>query len=299
MCRERSTSMAQVRAGLVEYRFERRGDTTILVFHGGHVRAGLPIGENNFAAAGYSILAPSRPGYGRTPLGTGRSPAGFADVTAQLCEQLGIRAVAAVVGISGGGPTALTMAARHPDLVQRLILESAVGFLPWPDRGIRLAARAMLNSFTERITWTVAHRLIRVAPAAGLRFMLRQLSTEPPAKVFAALREDDRARLIALFTQMRSGSGFVNDLRATPDVTRQITQPVLVIATRTDGSVPFAQAESLAATIRGAQLVVSTADSHFIWFAGDYPSIAEKIHAFLGSGPSAVQSGSERSPGVA
>ncbi len=287
--RERSTRIARVRAGLVEYRFERRGEATIIVFHGGHVRAALPIGEEIFAATRCSVLAPSRPGYGRTPLGTGMSPAGFADVTAELCEQLGIRAVAAVVGISGGGPTALTMAARHPNLVQRLILESAVGFLPWPDRVTRMGARVMFNSFTERITWTVVHRLMRVAPAAGLRLMLRPLSTEPPAKVLAALRDDDRATLVALFAHMRSGSGFVNDLRATPDVTRDITQPVLVIASRTDGSVPFAHAESLTATIRGAQLVVSTADSHLIWFAGDYPLIGEKIRAFLGSRPSVVQ----------
>lgn len=34
------------------------------------------------------------------------------------------------MGISAGGPTAVTMTARHPGLVERLILLSAVGWLP-------------------------------------------------------------------------------------------------------------------------------------------------------------------------
>ncbi|MGW3351801.1 alpha/beta fold hydrolase [Nonomuraea rubra] len=40
--------------------------------------------------------------------------------------------VAAVVGVSAGGRTALTMAARHPHLVERVILQSSVGFCPGP-----------------------------------------------------------------------------------------------------------------------------------------------------------------------
>ncbi|MFD0853052.1 hypothetical protein ACFQ07_12505, partial [Actinomadura adrarensis] len=54
-------------SGPVEYRLEERGPRTVLVLHGGHMRAGLPLGEETFAEAGHTILAPSRPGYGRTP----------------------------------------------------------------------------------------------------------------------------------------------------------------------------------------------------------------------------------------
>ena len=67
----RPTAMAFLPAGRVEYRLDRRGDAVVVVFHGGHVRAGLAVGEEVFAAAGCTILAPSRPGYGRTPLSTG------------------------------------------------------------------------------------------------------------------------------------------------------------------------------------------------------------------------------------
>ncbi|MGH8999583.1 MAG: alpha/beta fold hydrolase [Acidimicrobiia bacterium] len=84
---------------------------------------------------------------------------------------------------------------------------------------------------------------------------------------------------------MRSGQGFLNDLRPTPDVTAAVAQPALVIATRKDGGVPFTHAESLAATIRHAQLVESQADTHFIWFGDDWPTIAQTIRAFLDTDP--------------
>ncbi|MFS1299929.1 hypothetical protein [Streptosporangium longisporum] len=126
--------------------------------------------------------------------------------------------------------------------------------------------------------------LMRAAPRAGLRLLLRDLSTRPPGRVMAGLSEHDRAELIALFTLMRSGEGFVNDMLPVPDCAGQVTQPVLVIASRTDGSVPFAHAESLAAAVPRAEPAESRADGHMIWFAPDYPAIAGRIKEFLGAG---------------
>ncbi|MGI8334326.1 alpha/beta fold hydrolase [Actinomadura scrupuli] len=276
--------MARLPAGPVEFRFEARGDAAVIVFHGGHMRAGLALGEDVFAALGYTLLVPSRPGYGRTPLRTGTSPTGFADVTARLCEHLGIDRVAAVVGISGGGPTAVTMAARHPELVGRLILESAVSFLPWPDRRTRLGAHVVFSAVTEKLTWGLVHTLMGLAPATGLRFMLRELSTEPARDVLAALSDADRATLVTLFSHMRSGRGFLNDLKSTPDVTSQVTQPTLVIAGRRDAAVPFAHAQSLAGGIPHAELLAAESAGHLIWCADDYTVIADRIRRFLGPG---------------
>jgi pimeloyl-ACP methyl ester carboxylesterase len=279
------TAIVQLPPGQVEYRLDRRGDRVVLVFHGGHVRAGLALGEDVFAAAGCTVLVPSRPGYGRTPISTGRSVQQYSDVVRALCAHLGISRVAAVVGISGGGPTAATMAARHADLVERLILISAVSWLSYPDRWTRAGAHLAFNAVTEPLTWAGVHTLVRLAPKASLRLMLRSLSTRPARDVVAALRSEDRAALLALFAQMRSGRGFLNDLRPTPDITARIDQPTLVIATPTDRGVPFAHARSLASTIRNAELIESHAHSHLIWLAPDWPEIAERIRAFLGTDP--------------
>lgn len=275
---ERPTLVAQLGQGQLEYRWEQRSGPAIVVLHGGHMRAGLSLGEEVFAECGYTVLAPSRPGYGRTPLST---VSGFADATRALCEHLGITEVVAVVGISGGGPSAVTLAARHPDLVQRLILQSAVGWLPWPDRLTRVGAHAVFAPATEHATWVAVRRLMRLAPETCLRFLLGGLSTMPVRDVLAALHDQDRSTLVALFSRMRSGSGFLNDLRPVPDVTPAVRQPVLVIATRKDGAVPFAHAESLAAAIASAELVESQADSHFIWLGHDWPTIAQRIRTFL------------------
>ncbi|WP_405149210.1 alpha/beta hydrolase [Sphaerisporangium sp. NBC_01403] len=278
---EQNTITARLAAGVVEYRLDGEGQQVVLVFHGGHMRAGLTLGEEVFTTSGHRVLIPSRPGYGRTPLATGITPAAFADVTADLCHTLGIGRLAAVVGISAGGRTALAMAARHPHLVDRVILQSAVAFLPWPDRRTRLGGRLVFNASAEAATWAAVRLLMRVAPQAGLRLLLRDLSTRPVRHVMAALNEHDRAELIALFTLMRSGAGFVNDMLAVPYCADQVTQPALVIASRTDRSVPFTHAESLAATIPRAELVESRADGHMIWFAPDYPAIAQRIRDFL------------------
>ncbi|WP_326825962.1 alpha/beta fold hydrolase [Streptosporangium sp. NBC_01756] len=278
---ERETSTARLAAGAVEYRMEGEGPETVVIFHGGHMRAGLALGEEVFTTSGHRVLVPSRPGYGRTPLSTATTPAAFADVVAQLCHALGIERVAAVVGISAGGRTALTMAARHPDLAHQVILQSAVGFTPWPDRRTRLGGRLVFGARVEAVTWAAVRALMRAAPQVGLRLLLRDLSTRPIGQVMAGLSEHDRAELVALFMLMRSREGFVNDMLAVPDCAGQVTQPALVIASRTDRSVPFTHAESLAAAIPRAELVESRADGHMIWFTPDYPAIADRIKDFL------------------
>jgi len=288
---ELPTDLAELRKGLVEYRFRRRGPNTVVIFYGGHMRAGLALGEEVFAEADCSLLVPSRPGYGRTPVTTGGSATGFADATAALCAQLGVTKVTAVVGVSGGGPTSVAMAAQHPALVERLILQSAVGPVPWPDRRTYLGAQAVFAPRTEAATWALVNALVRQAPDAALRMLLRDLTVLPVRKVVAGLGPEHRATVISLFSRMRSGHGFLNDiadLRTGPDLKRllaDVAQPSLVIASRHDGAVPFAHAEALAGALRRAELVESRADSHFVWFGDDWPTIAARVRDFLRNGP--------------
>lgn len=280
-----ATTTVTLDSGAVEYRFDRRAGPTVLILHGGHMNAGLAVGEQDYGAGGYSVLVPSRPGYGRTPVSTGRTAAGFADVVRDLCEHLGLDRLAAVVGISGGGPTAVTTAARHPDLVERLILISAVGSLPFPTRAVRAGSHVVFAPQIESATWAVLRTIVRWAPDLGLRMLLGGLSVLPWRAVVAGLAAPDRRTLIGLFTRMRSGSGFVQDLAAVPDVAGEVGQPTLVIATRNDGAVAFAHAEALSAAIPHSRLIESRADTHFVWFGPDWPRIGEEIRTFLAAGP--------------
>jgi pimeloyl-ACP methyl ester carboxylesterase len=287
---ERPTQLLELAAEPVEYRLEERGPSTVLMLHGGHMRAGISLGEEVFANANYTLLAVSRPGYGRTPLATGTTPGRFADVLADLCHHLGIANLAAVVGQSAGGPTALALAAGHPDLVERLILQSAVGLLPWPDRRTRLAGGVVFHPRAQAVTWTLIRALARRAPDLALRLLLPDLTSRPVAELLTGLPTTDRTALLELFGRMRSGSGFSNDMRimAAPDTAAQATsqaerlrQPTLVIASRDDGSVSYAHAQSLAEAIPHARLLTSSAPSHMIWLGDDYSAIADAITDFL------------------
>jgi pimeloyl-ACP methyl ester carboxylesterase len=186
-----------------------------------------------------------------------------------------------VVGVSAGGPSAVAFAARCPNLVQRVVLVSAVGPLPWPDRQTRLGGSVLFGPRAERVTWAAMHALVRRAPELGLRLLSGSLSTLPVRTVLAALDVRHRPQLIDLFLAMRSGAGFHNDLRAAPDLSGHVTQPTLVIATRRDGGVPFAHALALCAAIPHARLQESRAHSHFVWFGPGWADMAEGIRSFL------------------
>lgn len=87
----------------------------VLVSHGGP--GGFDLGVawcRHLREGGCELLAPSRPGYLRTPPESGRSPAAQADLYAAMLDALEIERVT-MLGFSAGGPAAVHFAARHPD----------------------------------------------------------------------------------------------------------------------------------------------------------------------------------------
>ena len=114
-------------AGAVEYADLGSGPA-ILVIHGtpgGYDQAAFMQSAANMSPRGYRVIAPSRPGYLRTPSASGRTPAEQARLYAALLDRLGIDKVV-VLGVSGGGPSALQFAILHPERCRALILEEAV-----------------------------------------------------------------------------------------------------------------------------------------------------------------------------
>lgn len=277
------TTRAHLDAGTVEYRFEEVTEKTILILHGGHMHAGLSIGEEAFLAGGYSVLVVSRPGYGGTDLPVSASPAEFSDVVIALCDRLGIERLSAVVGISAGGPFATALAANHPGFAERVILQAAVGPLSWPDALTRHMGQVIFGPPLEKITWAATRALFsRLSEDTGLRLMLGGLSTLPGKKVVESLSEDHRTGMLELFRQMRSGSGFRNDLKAMREPAALMPrQPALVIHSRHDGSVPFAHALALHRSLPNSQLAETSAASHLIWFSPDWERITGLIRKFL------------------
>lgn len=85
-------------------------------------------------ARGVTLLSVDRPGYGRSdPVRAGRwaTVASAADDVAAVLESLQVEQVG-VVGWSAGGRVALALAARHPELVDRLVVMAT----PAPDEEV-------------------------------------------------------------------------------------------------------------------------------------------------------------------
>ncbi|MET0223279.1 MAG: alpha/beta fold hydrolase, partial [Terrimicrobium sp.] len=118
-----ASEIAETKKGRIEY-VDRGEGPTLLVFHdapGGYDQAIL-LGSL-FAEEEFHLVAPSRPGYLRTPLTTGRSLPEQADAMAALIEMIGISRVA-VLASSFGAPAALHFALRYADKVAALVLLS-------------------------------------------------------------------------------------------------------------------------------------------------------------------------------
>ncbi|OGO16936.1 MAG: hypothetical protein A2Z15_01230 [Chloroflexi bacterium RBG_16_50_11] len=268
----------------IEYRETVSGSKTILLFHGGHMRASSDSGEAFFIENGYRVLIPSRPGYGKTPLNAGRSTTDFADVMAEFMSDLNIKSVT-VIGISGGGPTALQFAQRHPKLLNALILQSAVGHDGWPDTNTHRGAHIIFNYITENITWAFIRTSFTLFPQATLKFMLRSLSTKSPNEALKTINGQQRASLIRVLKQLRSGHGFLNDIHYAVGDVSKISAPTLIIHSEYDGSVDLGHPRFLANHIPINTLFISEAENHMFWYSDYYSEIKVEIKRFLDSLP--------------
>jgi pimeloyl-ACP methyl ester carboxylesterase len=105
---------------------DRRGaGPALLLIHGGGEDASM-LGQqaDSLATAGFEVFSYDRRGTGRSGREDWPSGAGAADQhagdAAALIERLGLRRPA-VLGVSTGGVIALRLAARHPDVVGRVV----------------------------------------------------------------------------------------------------------------------------------------------------------------------------------
>ncbi len=271
-------------SGRVEYRLDRRGPRTAIIAHGGHLRAGVGVGEEALAEAGFTVLVPSRPGYGGTPVTSGSTDEqGFAGVVRELWRSLGMKRIDVVTGFSAGGPLAVRLAADNPDEVGALLLQSARSSLPWPDPITLSWASAVFEPQWEALVWATARSWMGLAPDLWLLTALAPMSRLPAPEVLADLSPAERDAVRGLFAEMRSGRGFTQDMRETPDPgrERQVHQPTLVIGSPHDGVLPFAHARHLADTIPKAELFASPSLSHLIWYGSGAGATRRRIADFL------------------
>ena len=258
-----------------------------LVLHGGHGSCFDPFGLEEVRRAGMMAVVPSRPGYGRTDIAVGRTPAAAADTFVAMMRRLDLSTYS-VLGISAGGPTALSLAARHPDVVDRLVLESAVADV-WlrPNSAKYRMARVLFHPRWENKTWRGYRALARLAPGLAIRSLVPSLSTRRSKEVLAELDESDCLCIIDMISRQRSGRGFVQDLEAQVPTfeLERITAPTLVVHSIHDGAVSISHARRAGRIIDHAQLVELDTWGHLIWLGSTANQIVDDVAEFLRADP--------------
>jgi pimeloyl-ACP methyl ester carboxylesterase len=263
------SKIAQTAKGPIEYALSGHGKHTILFVHG--TPGGYDQGAR-FAQAtervGPRVLRVSRPGYLRTPLATGQSPAEQADAYAALLDTLGIDKVS-ILGVSGGGPSAAEFAARHGDRCEALFMISAVS-TPRDPKDQRPPPGFIENFFrgTDFGAWLLWSGLQR-NPAGSLARVVsdpatvqRIMSKPERLAAYVALSES------ALVLPSQRTAGLMNDVHwftAMPEIPlAAIRVPTLAVHGDKDTNVDISNAQAIVDKVPGATLVKIPGGDHFI-----------------------------------
>ncbi|TWE11381.1 alpha/beta fold hydrolase [Rudaeicoccus suwonensis] len=240
----------------------------VLILHGspgGYDQAELFARRNGLDSVA-RVLAPSRPGYLRTPLGECVDAATEADVLADFLTAYGVERVV-VLGISGGGPAALEFAARHRDRCDGLILLAAISR---PETEAQIYARMPV---LQRIATQIADRTVQtnVGPFV-LTHVLR-----------GERNQDLRDGLERVTRWDLRREGYRRDMRQIEsdhlDVAALSGLRTLIVHGTRDVDVPLSQAQETAELLPWAQVeLVEGADHLSIWGRAE---AADAVKAFL------------------
>jgi pimeloyl-ACP methyl ester carboxylesterase len=275
------SQIAQTSQGPVEYTLLGSGPV-VLVCHGTSNNCFSTDTSVPLVKAGFSVLTPSRPGYGRTPLSVGRNAAEAAQALIALLDCLLIR-TCVVVAISGGGPTGVALAAGFPERVTRLVLAEAITY---PENRPNEPSYKNQTAFygpMHTMIWGMLGLMSRLSPRSMTRQTLAIFSTHDPDDGLGKLSVEDVASICRFYQGRSSRKGALADGAHTVGggLLESIHQPTLVIHSREDNSVPFAHAEWSLKHIPQAELCEAGLTGHFFWVGPDFPRISQRMVAFL------------------
>jgi pimeloyl-ACP methyl ester carboxylesterase len=275
-----NSQIAKTTRGPIEYTLAGSGPV-ILACHGTSQDCYSTHGLDELAKAGFSLLTPSRPGYGRTPLDVGGSSGQAAEALVALLDCLNI-GTCSVIAVSGGGPTGIALAAKFPQRVERLVLMAAVSR---PEERIHEPSYKSQMAFygpSHGVQWRMLQLISNLSPRAMAQQTMAIFSTHDPDEAVSRLSPDGIEGIRQFYQGHSSRKGALND--ATHTVGQQLQEikiPVLVVHSREDKSVPFAHAEWSLKNIPQARLCQAGFTGHFIWVDPGYAKIHAQMVAFL------------------
>jgi pimeloyl-ACP methyl ester carboxylesterase len=264
------SQLAMTAVGPVEYALQGQGPV-VLIVHGspGGYDHGIGL-ASSLESDDFTYLAPSRPGYLRTPLSSGISPEAQADLYAALLDTLHIDQVI-VLGISGGGPSALQFALRHPQRCRALIALCAVTQ--------RYVEREVYQALPpgKRLLKQVANELLLNDLCIYMLQLLVELQPYPTAEA---------GMLSVLSLASLRKEGYRNDMRQFAAMTAyplaEITVPTFIAQGTADTDVPFADAQLLASALPHAHFFPVEGAGH-LFFLTHAQQVRPALRDFLSS----------------
>ena len=290
---EAPSQLSKTAKGTIEYTTmgeQEKASHNLLILHGtpGGYDAGMILANWLDLDDDTHVIIPSRPGYLRTPIKVGLTPAAAADAMIALLDELDIDKVT-VLGWSGGGPTAVQLAQRHPNRVEKMILlsarikndgkyvfeESDESELPFDTSNVDIS-----NSF-------FGPDFKKFAQMQGFNlmpdFLLYDYFPEQTAHIQLTV---DRLRQSASTTMppSRRNMGRQNDYWQFASLAEQpvinIDMPTLLIYSDSDLSVGYEHGEYINKAIVNSELITVKNETHFSVLT---EQVAKKINVFLHS----------------
>ena len=251
------SSVAQTALGPIEYSLTGESDPVLLFIHGtpgGHDQTTEPTSY-------YRVLTPSRPGYLRTPLSVGKSPAEQAKAYKALLDSLSIKEVV-ILGVSGGGPSAIEFAAAYA--------ETTLGF-------IALEAVSLSADFTQEDEaliggsdfglWFNFMLLGFLGDEALASFMLPNPVNQQKLLKDPKRLENLKKTIWSIWPLSIRKEGFNNDYLQFSNLSLHLTDikvPTLVIHGTEDINVDISQGEAIARLVPNATMYVVEGGDHMM-----------------------------------
>ncbi|SES27644.1 Pimeloyl-ACP methyl ester carboxylesterase [Gracilibacillus ureilyticus] len=263
----------------IEYSIIGEGEP-ILIFHGGHSNCHEEFGYQALIDNGYSLITPSRPGYGKTSAEIGESLATACRYYKHLLDYLHINKVH-LMAISAGGPTGIAFAAHYPEYVQSLVLQSAVTkeWLTPKDMEYK-AAKLLFHPKTEKYTWKMIGSINNLVPGFIFRQMFPSFSSLKFQEAKEKFDQKDMEEIRKMNNRQRSGTGFFIDLEQVNTITTEDLQavscPTLIMHSKHDSSVPHEHPSLAHKLIPNSELIWLDAWGHLIWL-GKSASETDKV----------------------
>ncbi len=272
-------NIVNTQLGRIEYTDIGTG-TSMVFLHGGHSNCRVQLFHKGFDKKRFRLITPSRPGYGHTPLNGYEKPEDAARLIASFLELFNDDKII-VIGISAGGPTAISLVALLKDKVRALVLISAVSkrWLTKMD-GRFLLSRLLFHPIMEGTTWKLVHACFRLFPRSMAKTFFNEFSTNSSVE----MTQKEILALKKMISLQRSGRGFLNDLGHELDtkVLEAVECPTLIMHSMNDASVNVDMAYHAYGHIANAELkLYNNRWGHLLWLGRDSAQPINDANRFL------------------